>query len=155
LEIIVKEFEACMKRPIEVIKNQKIVATSYISLFCVIGDGIEQSSMMSFAGHTHRYGCRYCLTRGEHPNDKGTNQGGMYFHLRNQELRDKETLTLSDDREIDVSIMYYLYSYNLLYTYHFFSLRISEFLIGQYVWPQGSECFFYLGYCWLSRILFS
>jgi hypothetical protein len=107
LRIIVKEFEDCMKRLIQVTRNLTLVATSYISLFCLVGDGLEQSAMMSFAGHMHRYGCRYCLTEGDHPNDKGNgNGGGMYFHLRGQTLREKESLTLSDDREEDVSILF-------------------------------------------------
>jgi hypothetical protein len=97
LKIVVDEFEACTKRPIEVKKNGRLIATSFISLLAVIGDGLEQSAMMSFAGHFHRYGCRYCLTRGDHPNDKGAgNNGGMYFYLHNQPLREKESLTMDD-----------------------------------------------------------
>jgi hypothetical protein len=97
LKIVVDEFVECTKRPIEVKKNGNLIAKSYISLFAVIGDGLEQSAMMSFAGHFHRYGCRYCLTRGDHPNDKGDgNNRGMYFHLRNQPLREKESLVMED-----------------------------------------------------------
>lgn len=90
------------KKPLLVKRNSKMVAISRVTTLFVSGDGVQCNELMNFAGHCSTYGCRFCLTQGEHRlelNEDGDvvpGRHGMYFQSRNQEIRSKDSLILKD-----------------------------------------------------------
>lgn len=76
----------------------------------ISGDGVQCNELMNFGGHCCTYGCRFCLTKGNHRGDVRDNNGivtkgthGMYFENRNQQLRSRDSLLLKDKSAIYVS----------------------------------------------------
>jgi hypothetical protein len=85
--------------------NGEEVARSNIYLLCLIGDGIEQKSMMGHQGVAAKFGCRYCTCEGEHPDDKAdTKNNGMYFVSRKGKIRTIDSIMLKDKSPHFVSI---------------------------------------------------
>lgn len=83
------------KKPMEVERNGIPVVKANIYLLYCIGDGLEQQNLMNHGGVGSTYGCRYCICKGEHPNDKDTNRG-MYFLDTKAAIRTKDSLMLKD-----------------------------------------------------------
>ena len=79
-------------------RNSEIVAISRVTTLYVSGDGVQCNELMNFAGHCSLFGCRFCLTKGQHRIDGNSTETkhGMYFQNRNQELRSRESLILKD-----------------------------------------------------------
>jgi len=75
-------------------------------------DGVGFNSLMCFYGHTGTYGCRFCVSKGEHRVDGEVDENGevqrgksgMYFQSRNALLRTYESLILKDQVAPYVSI---------------------------------------------------
>ncbi|CEP17709.1 hypothetical protein [Parasitella parasitica] len=74
--------------------NSEPVRCKVYALF-VNGDGVEINRLLRYSGHTHKYGCRFCLTPGSHRID-GPKRTGMYFQIRNATLRTSDSLLLKE-----------------------------------------------------------
>ncbi|CEP16627.1 hypothetical protein [Parasitella parasitica] len=61
----------------------------------VNGDGVEINRLLRYSGHTHKYGCHFCLTPGSN-RIGGPKKTGMYFQIRNATLRTSDSLLLKE-----------------------------------------------------------
>lgn len=116
---IVKELSKLNKKPLLVKKNSEAVAISRVTTLYVSGDGVQCNELMNFAGHCSYFGCRFCLTKGQHRIDGSSTETkhGMYFQNRNQDLRSRESLILKDKSPQYVSNFFI--NLNKLLTYIF------------------------------------
>ncbi|KAI8323632.1 hypothetical protein EDC96DRAFT_595496 [Choanephora cucurbitarum] len=104
LRPIIKELETFGRSPVEVFRNGDHVTSANIHCLTLTGDLVELNSLMDFAGFVARYGCKQCLTLGEHPVDSCEScvKSGMYFPKRDQAERTKgHLLLLEEDNSVD------------------------------------------------------
>ena len=110
LKPIIDELSKLNSKPLLVRRNGQEIAKSRVTAMFISGDGVQCNELMNFGGHCCTYGCRFCLTKGQHRGDVRNKQGvvtegahGMYFENRNQQMRSRDSLLLKDKSAMYVS----------------------------------------------------
>ncbi|CEP06796.1 hypothetical protein, partial, partial [Parasitella parasitica] len=96
---IVDEVNLLSEKTLVIVGNDNQPVKCKVYVLFINGDGIEANRMLNFQGHMSTYGCRFCITKGEHRVD-GSNATGMYFADRKAPLRTKESLLLKDKTDL-------------------------------------------------------
>ncbi|OBZ66977.1 hypothetical protein A0J61_11913, partial [Choanephora cucurbitarum] len=94
LKPIIKELELFSKQPFRVLVDGREKALAHMHLLCITSNLVESNKLVDFGGHGSWFGCKCCLTKGQHPDEDGKND--MYYALRNKPLRTVASLMLDE-----------------------------------------------------------